>query len=74
MLEVTNSPGDAEMTERVSDEVLQELLGLDDSSLSTYCFQKVIRELIERRRGEYICPRCALRQEAKKDYVEKFPW
>jgi hypothetical protein len=56
--------------ERVSDEVLQEFANLANQSIS----RKIARELLERRRGEYICPQCGLRQTPQQDSDGGIPW
>lgn len=54
------------MSERVSDEVIQELIDLATHypvSRRHVANKRALEELLERRRGEYICPRCGIRQQ-----------
>jgi hypothetical protein len=47
--------------ERVSDLVLERLKTADGWNLSAYLLHSIVQELLERRRGEWICPQCGLR-------------
>jgi hypothetical protein len=64
------------MTERVSDDLLRALV--ESSEGKTWALLKygraMAQELIERRQGEYICPRCGLRQEGERDSNGEIPF
>jgi hypothetical protein len=63
--------------ERVSNETLQALMRvkLDENSFTATVFRSVVVELISRRRGEWICNKCGLRQDpAQQDSDGGIPW
>jgi hypothetical protein len=57
-----NKPDD-----RVSDAILKDLAADGIGSVRVSIVTLMAKELLERRRGEYICPKCGLRQEPAQD-------
>jgi hypothetical protein len=63
--------------QRVPDNVLQKYIGLEISEGNYFAphVSSMARELLERRRGEWICARCLLRQDpAQQDSDGGIPW
>jgi hypothetical protein len=65
-----NKPDD-----RVSDAILKDLAADGIGSVRVSIVTLMAKELLERRRGEYICPKCLLKQEpAQQDSDGGIAW
>jgi predicted phage-related endonuclease len=62
--------------EPVPDNVLQKYITLEISEGNYFAphVSSIAKELLERRRGEYICPQCGLRQTPQQDSDGGIPW
>jgi hypothetical protein len=50
------------------------VLAYAENTMQPAIVRKMARELLERRRGEYICPKCGLRQTPVEDSDGGIPW
>jgi hypothetical protein len=60
--------------ERVSDAILKDLAADGIGSVRVSIVTLMAKELLSRRRGEWICPQCGLRQEPAQDSDGGLPW